>query len=484
MKRTKIRSKILCGAAALTLLSACAASQSAPEQLVILHTNDTHSHIDPLADSDLGGVARRKVIIDSVRAAEPNVLVVDAGDIVQGTLYFHLYGGEVEQQMLNELGYDLQILGNHEFDNGVDGLRKMAAQARPTLLSSNYAFEDSLLASRFKPYVVKQFSNKRVGLFALNLNPKGMISEGNYDGITFLPWKESTEQVVNTLRNDEKCDYVIAVTHIGVDGSDENPELFGDLQVAQQTSGIDIIIGGHSHTRLEPGRKVVNAAGDSVLIVQTGKYGTAVGELTLDLESGKVTDRLISVDSRLDARRDSELMAKIEPYRAGIDSLYNREIFILEANEPVNGRSVALQQFTAKFIANRGEKILGKPVDVAIGNKGSLRTTWSPGPVSEGAVLDMMPFRNRLVVLELKGSDLIDAIKVMDARGGDIIGGISDPKAIDPTRSYRVATIDYLANGGDYMTPLTRGTRLAESRRWVFEELLDYLNDQKTINLK
>ncbi len=476
--------KILCGAAALALLSACATSQPAPEQLVILHSNDTHSHIDPMPDSDLGGVARRKVIIDSVRAAQKNVLVIDAGDIVQGTLYFHLYGGEIEQQMLNELGYDLQILGNHEFDNGIVGLRKMIAQARPTLLSSNYEFEDSLLASRFKPYVVKQFGNKRVGLFALNLNPQGMIAEGNYDGVKFMPWKESTEKVVNALRNDEKCDYVIAITHIGVEGSDENPDLFGDIQVAQQTSGIDMIIGGHSHTRLEPGHKVANAQGDTVLIVQTGRYGAALGEITLDLQSGKVTDRLISVDSRLDSRRDPELMAKIEPYRAGIDSLYNREIFRLVADGPLNGRSKALQQFTAEFITARGEKLLGKPVDVAIGNKGSLRTTWSPGAVSEGAVLDMMPFRNRLVVIELKGSDLIETIKVMDARGGDTIGGITDIERIDPNRTYKVATIDYLANGGDYMTPLTRGVRLAEGRRWVFEELLDYLKDFKVLNLK
>lgn len=476
--------KILCGAVTLALLSGCTASKPATDRLVILHSNDTHSHIDPMPDSDLGGVARRKVLIDSVRAAEKNVLVIDAGDIVQGTLYFHLYGGEVEQRMLNELGYDIQILGNHEFDNGMDGLRKMIGQARPTLLSSNYTFEDSLLASRFKPYVVKEFGNKRVGLFALNLNPRGMISEGNYDGVGFLPWKETTQRMVNTLRNDKKCDYVIAVTHIGIDGSEENPDLFGDIQVAAQTSGIDIIIGGHSHTRLEPGRKVANAEGDTVLILQTGRYGAAVGEITLDLNSGKIAERLIPVDSRLDSRRDPELMAKIEPYRAGIDSLYNREIIRLETDGPVNGKSAALQRFTAKFIAARGEKLLGKPVDVAIGNKGSLRTTWSPGAVSEGAVLDMMPFRNRLVVVELKGSDLIDAMKVMEARGGDIIGGITDPAKVDPERTYRVATIDYLANGGDYMTPLTRGVRMAEGHQWVFEELLDYLKDFKVLNLK
>ena len=476
--------EILFSVALGTGFTACSSSQPAAEQLVILHTNDTHSHIDPLADSDLGGVARRKVLIDSVRNARENVLVVDAGDIVQGTLYFHLYRGAVEQQMLNELGYDTQILGNHEFDNGIDGLSEMLAEARPTLLSSNYAFADSLLASRFSPYVIKEYGDKRVGLFALNLNPKGMIAEGNYDGVEYQPWKAATEHVVNELRNKEKCDYVIAVTHIGVEGSSENPELFGDVQVARQTSGIDLIIGGHSHTRLDPALKEVNAAGDTVVIVQTGKYGTALGEITLDLASGAISERLIPVDSRLDSRRDPELLAAIEPYRAGIDSLYNHEIFRLEAAEPLNGRSPQFHDFVARFIADRGERVLGKPVDVAIGNKGSLRTTWAPGAVSEGAVLDMMPFRNHIVVLELKGSDLLEAFEVMEARGGDIAGGLTDPKLIDPERCYRVATIDYLANGGDYMTPLTRGTRLAESRQWVFDDLLDYLRANPVIEIK
>lgn len=475
--------KILLSAAFGACFCACSTSQPAAEQLVILHSNDTHSHIDPLADSDLGGVARRKVLIDSVRGANDNVLLIDAGDIVQGTLYFHLYRGAVEQDMLNRLGYDIQILGNHEFDNGTEGLKEMLAQAKPTLLSSNYAFSDSLLAAKFQPYAVKEYGGKRVGLFALNLNPKGMIAEGNYDGVEYQPWKEAAERIVDQLRNKENCDYVIAVTHIGVEGSTENPELFGDVQVARQTSGIDLIIGAHSHTRIDPARKELNADGDTVVIVQTGKYGMALGEITLDLASGKISERLIPVDSRLDPRRDPELLAAIEPYRAGIDSLYNNEIFRLEAAEPLNGRSPQLQAFVAGFIADRGARLLGKPVDVAIGNKGSLRTTWAPGAVSEGAVLDMMPFRNRLVVLDLKGSDLLEAFKVMEARGGDIAGGLTDPKLIDPERHYRVATIDYLANGGDYMTPLTRGVRMAESKKWVFEELLDYLRSNPVIKI-
>lgn len=465
----------------VALLLGCTPRKGSDDRLVIVHTNDTHSHIDPLVDSDLGGVVRRKVIIDSIREAHPNVLVVDAGDIVQGTLYFHLYRGEVEQQMLNELGYDVQILGNHEFDNGMDALRNMLAEARPTLLSSNYDFSGSVLNGMFRPYMVKQYGKHRVGIMALNLNPEGMVAEGNYDGVKFLPWKEAAQRTVDLLRDKEKCDYVIAVTHIGYSGSDENPALFGDVQVARQTSGIDLIIGGHSHTLLDPEVRVANAAGDSVMIVQAGKYGRHVGEVTMNLSNGDLSEKLIAVDSRLDARRDSALMAKIEPYRAGIDSLYNTTVAKVVSDTALTNRSNAMINFAADFILNRASKIFNGKIDGAIGNKGGLRTTWLPGDVSEGAAIDMMPFRNKIVVLEIAGTDLAEAFDVMATRGGDAVAGITDKSRIDPKRTYRIATIDYLANGGDYMAPLIRGRRVAESQRMAYEDLLDYLREHPRI---
>lgn len=461
--------------AVAALLAGCAAKTPGEDKLVIVHTNDTHSHIDPLTENDLGGVLRRKVIIDSIREANPNVLVIDAGDIVQGTLYFHLFKGEVEQKMLNELGYDVQILGNHEFDNGMESLKKMLDAAEPALVASNYDFTGSVLDGMFQPYLVKQYGKHRVGIMALNLDPKGMVAEGNYDGVKYMSWKDATQKTVGKLRNEEGCDYVIAVTHIGFKGSDEDPKLFGDVQVAEQTSGIDLIIGGHSHTRLDPAVKVANAEGDSVMIVQTGRYGQYVGEITMDLNSGALCEKLISVDSRLDARRDEALMAKIEPYRAGIDSLYNVTVAKVVSDTALTNHSTAMMNFDADFILDRGSKIAGSRIDGAIGNKGGLRTTWNPGDVSEGAAIDMMPFRNRIVLLEISGKDLAEAFDVMAARGGDVVAGITSKSQIDPGRTYRIATIDYLANGGDYMTPLTRGSRIRESTKWAYEDLLDYL---------
>lgn len=468
-------------AAFTALLVGCNANNPDNDKLVIIHTNDTHSHIDPLTDNDLGGVARRKVLIDSIREVNPNVLVIDAGDIVQGTLYFHLYKGKVEQKVLNELGYDVQILGNHEFDNGMDALKTMLEASDATLLSSNYDFSQSVLDGMFQPYMIREIGQHKVGIMALNLNPKGMIAEGNYDGVVYMPWKDAVENTVDILRNKEKCDYVIAVTHIGYFDSEQSADIFGDKQVAEQTSGIDLIIGGHSHTLLSPAVKVANAVGDSVTIVQTGKYGQYLGEVTFDLNNGAIDEKLIRVDSRLDSLRNSEFMAQLEPYRAGIDSLYNRTIARLDSDEPLVGRSDAMQNFASDFIRARGSQLVGAEIDGAIGNKGGLRTTWTPGDISEGAAIDMMPFSNHIVVLEIKGSDLRDAFDVMKARGGDAVSGITDADKIDPNKTYRIATIDYLANGGDYMEPLTRATWIAQSNNLAYIDLLDYFKTHPVV---
>ncbi len=474
MKLTKILSL-----AFFVGLTACT-STSGSEELVIIHTNDTHSMIDPEVATGLGGVARRKVLIDSIRAEHPDAVVVDAGDIVQGTLYFHLFKGEVEQEMLNDLGYDIQILGNHEFDNGMEGLKNMLSRSKTTLLASNYEFSDSLLAEKFMPYYIKEAGDKKIGFFAVNLNPSGMISEGNYDGVTFLPWRESAQKTIDRLRNEENVDYVVAVTHIGYAGSDENPTLFGDRQLAEQTSGINLIIGAHSHTLLDPAEKVVDADGKPVIITQTGKFGRYLGEAKINLKTGDVTERLIPVDSRLDSRRDEELMKKIDTYRTGVDSLYAREVARIETDEPLNNKSERMWQFAGNFVLDRGSR-LAAGVDGAISNKGGLRVTWNPGPLTEGAAIDMMPFNNRIVILDLKGQDLIDAFEVMDARGGDIAVGLIRDSKINPERTYRIATIDYLANGGDYMTPLTRGDIVAVSPKIAYEDLLDYLKENPII---
>jgi len=469
------------------------------EKLVILHTNDTHSQIDPDEDSGLGGVLRRKVVVDSVRAADKNVMLVDAGDVVQGTLYFNLYRGEVENMLMNDLGYDIRILGNHEFDNAVDELADNLKSARAELLTTNYDVSESPLAPLFKPYAVRQFGDRKVGFIAINLDPKGMIAKGNYDGVRYLDPYKAANSMAWYLKNIEKCDYVIALSHIGYEP--ENTTV-SDIQLAQASSDIDAIIGGHTHTLINPSNpkspvwRVPNAAGDTVVVTQVGKGGKYMGRLELDLDNGRIDYSTIRIDSRLDDRVDRSLEKKLKPYRHGVDSLMTYPL--VRSAVELRNNEAPLLNFISDFIRDNGNALLKsqdvegkKTVDLAIINKGGIRRSLPKLNISEGMIITMMPFSNRTQVVDIKGRDLIAVLDTMAGRGGDGVSSeadiVFDPvtkrvtsvtisgKPLEPDATYRVATIDYLANGGDYLTGFLRSTPVATSDSVLFDDLLSYL---------
>ena len=232
------------GAVALlgTLLTASA------KDLVILHTNDTHSLIEPGADG-MGGVLQRKAIIDSVRAAEKNVVLVDAGDVVQGTLYFKYFKGDVEYPLMNMMDYDVRILGNHEFDNGLDELAKYYKDAKGARLSANYDFSNTPAKGIFEPYTIKKIDGKKIGFIGINIDPTSLISKQNYEGLVYRDAIEEANKTAALLKK-KGCDLVVAVTHIGYVKENEKPT---DIELAEASKDIDIIIGGHSHTLLMPG---------------------------------------------------------------------------------------------------------------------------------------------------------------------------------------------------------------------------------------
>lgn len=474
-------------AAALLSVSASYADSN---RLVILHTNDTHSQLDP-TDKDLGGVLRRKVLVDSVRSSAPNVLLVDAGDAVQGTMYFNLFGGKAEAEMMNLLGYDLAILGNHEFDNGIQALADNVAANNATWLATNYDLEDSALAGMFRPYAIRRYGDRKIAFIALNLDPSGMIADGNYDGVIYNDVIESANAMARYLRQRHGADMVVALTHIGyrdMPGPD-------DYELATASRDIDVIIGGHSHTRLEPGDSaathIANADGRQVLVVQTGKSGLALGQVDIDLDTLTPVYSLIPVDNRLDSRIDAADAAVLEPYRHMVDSVMT--IPVSRSARELDSRGNALLNYLSDFMLERGGQ-LAPDVDLALLNKGSIRRSLPQGVVTRGTVITMQPFSNHIVVLDIKGSDLRRAFDVMATRQGDGVSRgvkanfdmhtsrctdiVINGKPLDDEATYRVATIDYLANGGDYMAPLTQGRVVAISDDIVYEDLLRYLAAQ------
>lgn len=460
------------------------------EKLVILHTNDTHSMIDPDDSDGLGGVLRRKVLIDSVRNAEDNVILIDAGDFVQGTLYFNLYRGEVEQKIMNELDYDIRILGNHEFDNGINELADLLADTEAELIATNYDLSASPLANKFRPYTIREVGDKTVGFIGVNLQPKGMISEGNYDGVVYNDAIKAANVAAWWLKHIEKVDAVVAVTHIGYDPS--MPP--GDKLLAQSSEDIDLIIGGHSHDLIDPAKDgrgplnsvVKNALGRDVVIAQVGKSGKYIGKIELDLDSVHALSDIIRIDSRLDKNVDPGLVDVIRPYRSGVDSLMRLKIGKSAVDMPKG--SDALLNFGADFIFERGKK-LAEDVDFAIINKGGLRRGLPKGDITEGMIIMLMPFYNYVNVIDIKGKDLLEAFNVMATVDGNGISGnvsitydpesdqclsvLIDGEPLDLDRTYRVSTIDYLANGGDYMSSLKRGKKVAVGKRVLYDDLID-----------
>lgn len=459
------------------------------DHLVILHTNDTHSSIDPDLH-DNGGIARRKVIIDSVRDARSNVMLIDAGDAVQGSLYFTIFGGEVERVLMNKMGYDIRILGNHEFDRGMDGLAREWSQVTATRLSTNYDLTGSALEGLFVPTTIKEVAGHKIGFIGLGVDPSGIISEENWTGLKYLDALEKANEAASQLRADG-AEMVIAVSHLGYS---DVPGLT-DVDIAKGSKNINIIIGGHSHTAIDPADpnapqwRIANLEGDTVTVLQTGARGSAVGEIDINLATKTVTPKLIKVDSRLDSRIDTDFAALIDPYRAKVDSL--RAYKIGETANEFERTSIRLLNLFSDFVRMRGAEICGKPVDLSIMNKGGIRNSITPGPVTKGEIIDIAPFENRIVVLDILGSDLLENIGIMSGQDGQGVSSnvkvLYDPsthevnsvtidgRPLDPAKHYRLATIDYLAAGNDYMLPLKRATTVAKSNDILYEALIDYI---------
>ncbi len=255
------------------------------EKLVILHTNDTHSQVEPTdknqsSNANMGGYARRMGMIQKIRSEEKNVLLVDAGDFYQGTPYFNFFNGHVEIDALNRMQYDAATLGNHEFDNGIDSLVSALRKANFPIVSANYDVRKTALKSYVQPYIITYRSGIKIGIFGLGVNPESLIFAKNYAGLKYNDPVKTANQTACKLKKLKKCDLVICLSHLG---SDSTEIAINDFKLAKKSRNIDVIIGGHSHTMLENTR-TVNAAGKPVVIAQMAKSGLYLGRIDLDLE--------------------------------------------------------------------------------------------------------------------------------------------------------------------------------------------------------
>ncbi len=254
--------------------------------ITILHTNDVHSHIEPLGPNDprnpnMGGVARRATLVENIRKENPNTLLLDAGDIFQGTPFFNFYGGELEFKLMSKLRYDAATIGNHDFDNGIDGLYSQLPHAEFDFISSNYDFSNTVMDGHTLPHKIFTKDGIRIGVFGLGIELQGLVNDHLYKETKYLDPIEIATDMSRILKEEEKCDIVICLSHLGYEYKSEK---VSDIKLAKATKNIDLIIGGHTHTFLEKPTIETNQAGKPVLVNQVGCFGLYLGRIDFYLD--------------------------------------------------------------------------------------------------------------------------------------------------------------------------------------------------------
>lgn len=264
-------------------------SSSRRKKITILHTNDVHSQIDPFVGGrydNKGGVARRATLIESFRDKNPNTLLLDAGDMFQGTPYFNYYGGELEFKLMSKLKYDAATIGNHDFDNGIDGLYAQLPNASFDLLSANYDFSNTILDTHIQPYKIFDVEDIKVGVFGIGIKLDGLVLQKLYKETKYLDPIEISQDMTRILKEEKGCDLIICLSHLGYHYRNDY-ERISDLKLASLTKNIDLIIGGHTHTFLPKPTIAKNIEGLNMLVNQVGAYGVYLGKIDFYFDSDK-----------------------------------------------------------------------------------------------------------------------------------------------------------------------------------------------------
>lgn len=288
-RRAFAKSAILGGIALGAGIPLWANADEEISHLCILHTNDTHSRIDPYPANDphfpgMGGYAKRAALIHSIRQSSDHVLLVDAGDIFQGTPYYNIYGGKPELELMTQMGYDAGTMGNHEFDNGLDGFLKVLPHAGFPFITSNYDFSTTPLRDKTFMYKTFQKGEIKIGIYGLGVELEGLVGRNQYGNTRYNDPVTVAQGIERLLKEEHRCDVIICLSHLGYEYESNQ---VSDRVIAQKTRYTDIIIGGHTHTLLDPVAILANSTGKNVYIGQTGYGGVRLGRMDLYFNQNK-----------------------------------------------------------------------------------------------------------------------------------------------------------------------------------------------------
>lgn len=482
-------------AAAAETSAADAGGKKGTTKITLFHTNDTHSRVDESKEGI--GFAKMAALIKEYAKTNPNSLVLDAGDTFHGQTIANLVRGESIVNIMNAAGYNAMAAGNHDFNYGYERLVELAGKAKFPVLSANTKKADGTRI--LNPYVIKEVDGIKLGIFGLTTPETAYKTHpNNVAGLTFTDPAVEAKAIVGELKG--KVDAIIALTHLGVDKS----SIDTSIKVAEQVPDIDVIIDGHSHTKLDTGMKVGN-----VLIAQTGEYLKQFGRVDLTFENGKLKDKVSSLITKKAADEDKTPgdPAVLEI----IHSVKKEQEKVLQ--QKVGSTSVKL--VGDREVVRKGESNLGNLIadamidetgaDVAITNGGGIRDSIAAGPITKGQVITVLPFGNYIQTKKVKGSDIVAALEhgvsaYPDPLGGfPQVGGITfelDPaqpkgqrvsgvkvkgQPIDPDKMYLLATNDFMAAGGDDYK-MFKDYPLAGDYSSLEESLIKYFQKKGEVN--
>lgn len=292
-RRKFIAQSVLAAGSLLTSKSALASLQEDNDlkRLTILHTNDVHSRLEPFPmdggkNQGLGGVAARAELIKKIRSEEEHVLLLDAGDIFQGTPFFNLYKGEPEIKAMTAMGYDAATIGNHDFDAGLDNFTTQLKHANFPLIISNYDFTGTSMEFKYQPYKIFRKGKLKIGVTGVGIEMKGLVPDSLFGNTKYIDPIQKANEIADKLKNKEHCDMVICLSHLGYKYK-EAPNRICDEILAKETNNIDLIIGGHTHTFLDAPVTYKNKSGTDVIVNQVGWAGIILGRLDFEFAGYK-----------------------------------------------------------------------------------------------------------------------------------------------------------------------------------------------------
>ncbi|TYQ28410.1 multifunctional 2',3'-cyclic-nucleotide 2'-phosphodiesterase/5'-nucleotidase/3'-nucleotidase [Pseudanabaena sp. UWO311] len=496
-------------------------AQESRFSLRILHTNDHHAHLEPVKYGDrlLGGIARRRTLIDQIRTESKNnqepLLLLDAGDIFQGTLYFNQYLGQADLDFYNALAYDAGTIGNHEFDRGQQVLADFISKAKFPIISANIDIApESPLYGKVSPWHVLDMQGEKIGMFGLT-TPDTAILASVGDGVKFTDPIAAARKSVLALKQ-QGINKIVALTHIGFDN---------DVLLAQKVSDIDIIIGGHSHTSVGNIPKAnhpyplveKNGTKEPVLVVTDWEWGKYLGDLSVSFDR---TGKLIAWAGKphvLDAsiKPNPEFADKLKAYAAPIEAL--RQKIIGKSLVALDGDRVKLrtsETSLGNLIADAMlTKTKGDRVQVALINSGGIRNGFPLGDIMMGNVLEALPFGNTITRVELTGKQLLASLEhgvsmaeqgegrfpqvagihfVWDAKlpvgkrviRVEIVSDSGNFQLLNPEAVYRVATTNFLASGGDGYRSFAEGKNLLETGYLLSDTIAEYISTRSPLQVK